>query len=454
MFLNELGNLDNVLDEIVPEENNDLFDQDQNITQFIESILHIIDDYIYENQNVVAEPDCEEIIREDISELVEIHFSNLIENNLFEEYDDDFDDFNELITFAISLYFNSISDSRSFLHTHNPYSNNTRNLPKITEQINYLKSIPQPEQRTEDWYKYRHKLITASNAYKAFENESTRNQLIYEKCKPLCIPITEENKLVNVNTSLHWGQKYEPLSVMIYEAKYGAHVEDFGCIPHPQHDFIGASPDGIVTNINCERYGRMLEIKNVVSRKITGIPKKEYWIQMQLQMEVCNLDECDFLETKFYEYPNSIEFNNDTENTMENYQKGIIMYFQSPELKPVYIYKQLNIITEEEIDKWTADIHAEMEEKNNIWIKDIYWKLEEYSCVYVTRNTEWFKQHLPKLEEVWRIIENERIHGYEHRAPNKRVEKNANCTNNVKQENNCFLNIIKIETDLLINTDV
>ena len=54
MFLNELGNLDNILDEIVPEENNGLFDQDQNITQFIESILHIIDDYIYENQNVVA----------------------------------------------------------------------------------------------------------------------------------------------------------------------------------------------------------------------------------------------------------------------------------------------------------------------------------------------------------------------------------------------------------------
>ena len=60
---------------------------------------------------------------------------------------------------------------------------------------------------------------------------------------------------------------------------------------------------------------------------------------------------------------------------MENYQKGIIMYFQSLELKPVYIYKPLNLITEEEIDKWTADIHSEMEEKNNIWIKDIYWKL-------------------------------------------------------------------------------
>ena len=45
----------------------------------------------------------------------------------------------------------------------------------------------------------------------------------------------------------------------------------------------------------------MLEIKNIVNREINGIPKKEYWIQMQLQMEVCDLGECDFLETRFKE---------------------------------------------------------------------------------------------------------------------------------------------------------
>ena len=48
-----------------------------------------------------------------------------------------------------------------------------------------------------------------------------------------------------------------------------------------------------------ERYGRLVEIKNIVNREITGIPKKEYWVQMQLQMEVTDLDECDFLETRF-----------------------------------------------------------------------------------------------------------------------------------------------------------
>ena len=43
----------------------------------------------------------------------------------------------------------------------------------------------------------------------------------------------------------------------------------------------------------------MLSARCLSERIITGIPKKEYWTQMQLQMEVCDLDKCDFLETKF-----------------------------------------------------------------------------------------------------------------------------------------------------------
>jgi len=36
--------------------------------------------------------------------------------------------------------------------------------------------------------------------------------------------------------------------------------------------------------------------------EINGIPKEDYWIQMQIQIEVCNLSECDFEKTKFTEY--------------------------------------------------------------------------------------------------------------------------------------------------------
>ena len=85
---------------------------------------------------------------------------------------------------------------------------------------------------------------------------------------------------------------------MYYEKTYNTTVGDFGCISHTDYEYIAASPDGINIDDTSPLYGRMLEIKNTVSRVITGIPKLEYWIQMQIQMEVCDLNECDFLEMK------------------------------------------------------------------------------------------------------------------------------------------------------------
>jgi hypothetical protein len=39
----------------------------------------------------------------------------------------------------------------------------------------------------------------------------------------------------------------------------------------------------------------------------------------------------------------------------------------------------------------------------------------------VLRDREWFQNNIGKLEKVWKTIEEERVTGYEHRAPNKRV---------------------------------
>lgn len=106
-----------------------------------------------------------------------------------------------------------------------------------------MKSKPQPEQRTNEWYEFRHNLITASNAYKAFESDSMKNQLIYEKCQPIktsCGGSSDtqyQNKQVNIHTPFHWGQKYEPVSVMLYEYIYDTKVGDFGCIKHEQYSF-------------------------------------------------------------------------------------------------------------------------------------------------------------------------------------------------------------------------
>jgi putative phage-type endonuclease len=335
----------------------------------------------------------------------------------------------------------------------------------IENKIQALREIPQPVQRTPEWYKFRWNLITASNAWKAFETPSTINQLVYEKCQPLKdfnSDHNEEIKMVNTNTTLHWGQKYEPLSVMMYEHMYNSKVEDFGCIQHPVYKFIGASPDGIIVQSETGRYGRMLEIKNIVNREINGIPKKEYWVQMQLQMEVCDLDECDFLETKFVEYPDYDSYKNDSSKsifagnafnsyttTSDGNYKGIIIYFHTKEGKPHYEYMPLNLWTPDDITIWEkVAIHKyESEPYKYTFMKFIYWRLDKLSCVLVLRNKDWFKNNVGQLEKVWNIIEQERVTGYEHRAPVRRAKKDP-ASSYVDSKNNsdvCFLKVVKLD---------
>jgi hypothetical protein len=55
------------------------------------------------------------------------------------------------------------------------------------------------------------------------------------------------------------------------------------------------------------------------------------------------------------------------------------------------------------------------------WFKNIYWKLEVFSCVLVKRNREWFNTAINYLDELWKIVCEERQTGeFVKRAPKKR----------------------------------
>jgi putative phage-type endonuclease len=288
------------------------------------------------------------------------------------------------------------------------------NIEQMSIKIKYIENKPQPEQRTTEWYEFRYNLITASSAWKAFKSQATMNQLIVEKCKDLNV---SKYDTVNTATPMHHGNKYEDVSIMLYESMYNTKVKDYGCIQHDTFKFLGASPDGINVDASSSRYGRMLEIKNPTTRAITGVPKEDYWIQMQLQMETCNLNECDFLETVFKEYDSEEDFMNDGTftHTEEGQIKGMIVYFMK-DGKPFYEYMPL-YYSKDHRDIWYDEIMS----KNNdlTWIKDIYWWLDEYSCVLVLRNKLWFENAISKIQDIWTIIEKERKTGHEHRLPKK-----------------------------------
>jgi hypothetical protein len=198
------------------------------------------------------------------------------------------------------------------------------------------------------------------------------------------------------------------------------------------------------------RFGRMLEIKNIVNRDIDGIPKKEYWIQMQLQMETCDLNECDFLECRFIEYPGYTDFVNDGTflKSAKDELKGVIMYFSNPEGKPNYVYKPL-LIDLDEFESWEEEQQEKYKNLGMSWIKNIYWHLEEVSCVLVLRNRKWFQDNIQTLSDVWDTILKERLTGCQHRAPNKRVKKDPPV-----EESVCLLNLDKLTGKVTLTSTV
>ena len=240
---------------------NDENEKTKMIDEIVEIILQFIDDIIKNDPTLLSCHDVDEIIMDELYDMMEQVLDDLKEENfvLYSDYYKLIDEM-DLIEYSFDIY----NDTFNIKHDNQDNeikgieldldidldfgSNNDNKIEKLEAQIDYLRSKPQPEQRTNEWYKFRHTLLTASNAHKAFGTQSAINSLICEKCQPLKQIDPDEPevvKSVNLNSPMHWGQKYEPLSVLIYEEKYNTKVEDFGCIQHDKYSFVGASPDGI-----------------------------------------------------------------------------------------------------------------------------------------------------------------------------------------------------------------
>lgn len=397
---------------------------------FVEDLLLIMYDYSLHNLHLFSREEYDSLFIKYVDEYVDEIIKMIHETTNTQEISKE--QLGELIDYSINIFYEICIPPRSYQNTYILKKRSEEDLEIITERINYLRNLPQPQQRTSEWYMFRNNLITASNAYKIFDTDASRNQLIYEKCfafneNIIIVPEDTENfKYINTLSPMHWGQKYEHVSIMIYEDMYQTKIEEFGCIKHDKYSFLGASPDGINVDEKSDRYGRLIEIKNVVSREITGIPKLEYWIQMQLQMETCDLDECDFLETKFVEYETEKEYINDICD-----YKGIIMHFSYKNGIPKYIYKPINL----DDDLWEETTMTTYQDEGLIWIKNIYWKLETISCVLVVRNNLWFECVIYDIRNFWKIIDYERHHGFNHRKAKKRIKKVQ------EEEMKCLINL-------------
>jgi putative phage-type endonuclease len=221
----------------------------------------------------------------------------------------------------------------------------------------------------------------------------TRKNLLKKKAFPDLCPFVS-------SYIMKWGTMFEEIANRSYRQHNGDMiVHEFGLVPHPMISYYGASPDGIT------ELGVMLELKCPMKRRIDGTIPEQYEIQMQGQMAVCGLQECDYVECCLEDFedperylamidPNSIK---DHGIILEYNDNGVMSYDYSPEY-----------LTAAEAWKW-AQGRIKNEKKHLVKITP--WKLKEYFMQRVYFDAERWENTLKDVSIFWKEVEEMRAAG-------------------------------------------
>lgn len=175
-----------------------------------------------------------------------------------------------------------------------------------------LKNWKKIPQKTLEWYEKRNNVITASDVSSILEINpfSSKYEVLLKKSN--FFNKNDMNKK-NSNPATEWGEYHEPFAKKVYETipliDGERYVHDVGLIYHSKYKWLAASPDGIVESLekNPKHKWWLLEIKCPYRRefKNKGYKTPSYiWIQIQIQMEVCDLPFCHLLQCKYYKNEN------------------------------------------------------------------------------------------------------------------------------------------------------
>lgn len=276
----------------------------------------------------------------------------------------------------------------------------------MNPRVKVLASRTLHPQKSPEWFKQRHTRITASEAAsclfktpgdcgsymhdfnsssvklngKGMNSWKSREEYIISKC----LEFYGVSQYTDTHSTLH-GKRFEDVASKLYCNLRGCTVIEFGLLEHDTLPWLGASPDGITKD------GVMLEIKcpNVRKIKPNEFPIY-YWVQMQIQLEVCDLEECDYIECNVKEI-NEVDFY----DVPADKYPGIILRHPGTEK---YIYSPLDVVTVEDHIVWLATQDQSLE--------CVFYYIENYQILNVKRDKTWFNHVKPKLKETFDVVAN------------------------------------------------
>jgi len=139
------------------------------------------------------------------------------------------------------------------------------------------------EQRSQEWLDLRENMITASDVASAIGENRYESVDSFIKKKVL------RTKWAGNAATAH-GTALEPMVRDLYDERTGRKSHEIGLVQHREYPWLGASPDGVTED------GLLIEIKCPLTRKIEKKVPSYYLPQVQLQLEITDLEECDFIQ--------------------------------------------------------------------------------------------------------------------------------------------------------------
>ena len=305
--------------------------------------------------------------------------------------------------------------------------------------IDRIRSAPQVEQRTENWYKESLLILSGSQYATILKPGRTRGHLVLEKAGITRRETGGPNVVLSPQLNpFMWGIRFEPVVKQLYEALTNTQVVELGRLRHTTNPRLGASPDGLVIQQGQgqkqgqDRVGRFVEFKAPVTRQIFNKVPEEYNTQMQIQMEVGDVEECDYLEVKFNSIYKGSYKEPDPTLSVPPYQGNIFVIEKEATVGQEfgqlrYAYSPINDM------KWMP-----VYDQDEQILETVPWYTNEWYLTTVPRSREWYQMAKIKEDEFWRDVEGAKAGTWtlpeSSRKPKEKAEKSGKAENAEKNK--------------------
>lgn len=215
--------------------------------------------------------------------------------------------------------------------------------------INKIKKMLKVFPNTDNWMKVRYNMITATDVPSVLESNPNlrKYNLLQNKCSNLSMKNDSYNIFYN---------RFTDVALNLYGDITNKKLNKIGYINHDKINWLGANSLAVTED------NKLVDVRCAINRKLRVNEPFSYWIKIQIQLEVLNLNSCELFQCQFFQYKSKKEMLN---------------------------------------DKKKCKFSGENKDKNG---KKFYWKLVKINQKTIERDTKWFRKNLPILIQFYKDI--------------------------------------------------